>query len=105
MGQRKKELERLCKELDDQSKTVVSPLIDDVVFIEKHLTELKRYPFIEVNPKNPMQQRPTAAAKQYKELLQQYNNCIKILLGVLGKVEATEESPLRQYLNALRANE
>ena len=105
MEQRKKELERLCKELDDQSKTVVSPLIDDVVFIEKHLTELKRYPFIEVNPKNPMQQRPTAAAKQYKELLQQYNNCIKILLGVLGKVEATEESPLRQYLNALRANE
>lgn len=105
MEERKKELERLCKELDDQSKTVVSPLIDDVVFIEKHLTELKRYPFIEANPKNPMQQRPTAAAKQYKELLQQYNNCIKILLGVLGKVEATEESPLRQYLNALGAKQ
>ena len=105
MEQRKKELERLCKELDEQSKIVVLPLIDDVVFIEDHLADLKRFPFIEVNPKNPMQQRPTAAAKQYKELLQQYNNCIKILLGILGKVEATEESPLRQYLNALRANE
>lgn len=105
MEQRKKELERLCRELDDQSKTIVSPLIDDVVFIEEHLTQLKQYPFIEVNPKNPMQQRPTAAAKQYKELLQQYNNCVKILLGVLGKVEATEESPLRQYLNTLRAKE
>ena len=64
--------------------------------------ELKQYPFISINPKNPAQQKPTAAAKQYKEFLQQYANCIKILLSAFGKNEVEEISPLREYLNRLK---
>jgi hypothetical protein len=59
---------------------------------------LKKLPFIRVNPDNPAEQKPTAAAKQYKEFLQQYNNCIKILISVLNKNEVVEDSPLRQFL-------
>jgi hypothetical protein len=62
------------------------------------LKELKKLPFIRVNPDNPAEQKPTAAAKQYKEFLQQYNNCIKILISVLNKNEVVEDSPLRQFL-------
>ena len=76
---------------------------DDIVFIEDQLAVLKKYPFIKVNSKDPTQQKPTPAAKQYKELLQQYNNCIKIFLGVLSTVEKAETSPLREYLNRMKA--
>ena len=99
---RKAELEKLCEGLDDAAKTATVQLLDEIVFLEARITELRQYPFISVNPKNPAQQKPTAAAKQYKELLQQYNNCIKILLGVLGKSETEEVSPLREYLNRLK---
>lgn len=95
------ELTALCAELDNAAKTTTAPLLEEIVFLEERLRELKQYPFITVNPKNPAQQKPTAAAKQYKEFLQQYNNCIKILLGVLGKIEGAETSPLREYLNRM----
>lgn len=97
------ELKKLCSGLDDAAKTTTAQLIDEIAFIEMRLRDLRQYPFITVNPKNPAQQKPTAAAKQYKELLQQYNNCIKILLGVLGKIDTAEISPLREYLNRLKS--
>ena len=100
---RKAALTKLCTELDNPARTTIEPLIDDIVFIEDQLAILKKYPFIKVNPKDPTQQKPTPAAKQYKELLQQYNNCIKIFLGVLSTVEKAETSPLREYLNRMKA--
>jgi hypothetical protein len=100
---RKTELDKLCENLDDAAKTTTARLIDEIVFLEFQLQTLKEYPFISVNPKNPAQQRTTYAAKQYKDLLQQYNNCIKILLGVLNKIETGDTSPLREYLNRMRA--
>ena len=102
---RKEELQKLCANLDGAAKTTTAPLLDDIVFLERQLKILREYPFIKVNPKDPTQQKPTYAAKQYKELLQQYNNCLKILLGILGKIENAETSPLREYLNRMRAGQ
>lgn len=82
------------------AKEVIDPLITDVVFLEGRLTELRELQFIRVHPSDPTLQKPTIAAKQYKELLQQYNNCIKILCGVLRKDSGEEESPLRAFLNS-----
>ena len=103
--QRKQDLEKICKSLDETAQKSTCELIDHIVFLEKQLSELKQLSFIEVNPKNPMQQRPTPAAKQYKELLQQYNNCIKILLSAAQKTEGEETSPLREYLKKIKNNE
>lgn len=100
--QRKAELEKICKSLDETAQKSTCELIDHIVFLEKQLSELKQLPFIEVNPKNPMQQRLTPAAKQYKELLQQYNNCIKILLSAAHKTDGEEVSPLREYLKKIK---
>ena len=80
-------------------------LVQEIVFLEKQLAELKQYPFLSVNPKNPAQQKPTPAAKQYKEMLQQYNNSIKIMIRTLERNESTAESPLREYLAAMRRKE
>lgn len=99
---RYEELAKLCESLDESTQKIVGRVIGEIVFIEDQLDDLRKLPFIEVNPKNVSQQRSTPAAKQYKEFLQQYNNCIKIILSALGKIENAETSPLREYLQKMR---
>lgn len=96
---RKKELLKVFEDIED-TKGIIVPLIDDVVFLEERLKELRKLPFIKVHPQYPDIQKPTPAAKQYKELLQQYNNCIKILTSIVRKDAPEEDSPLRAFLNA-----
>lgn len=92
---RREELLQLVK--DD---ITLIPLIDDIVFLESQLTELKKLPFIRINPNNPSQQKTTPAAKQYKEFLQQYTNCIKVIARATGADESDDESPLRKWVKA-----
>lgn len=96
---RKQELLKIFEQVED-TKGLIRPLIDDVIFLECRLEDLRTLPFLRVNPADPSMQKPTPAAKQYKELLQQYNNCIKILVSVLRKDAPEEESPLRAFLKA-----
>lgn len=96
---RRKELLSIVPE---ESKELVNQLINDVIFLENQLSELKKLPFIQINPKNPMQQRNTPAAKLYKEFLQQYTNCIKLIEAIIYRDkrldgEEAEESPLRKW--------
>lgn len=93
---RKEQLEKIIGEDNE----LVTQLVDEILFIENQLTELKKLPFINHNPKNPMQQKTTPAAKQYKELLQQYTNCIKVLARATGQDDKDEESPLRKWAKA-----
>lgn len=81
----------------DNDATLV-PLIDEVVFLEGRLEELKKLPFIKVHPKDPSKQKTTPAQKQYKELLQQYVNIIRVLIRATGTDESDEESPLRKWV-------
>ena len=95
--------DELVKLIPDDSKDLMIPMVDEVLFLEERLTELKKLPFIQVNPKDSMQQRSTPAAKQYKEFLQQYINCIKSIEYVIYKDkrlqgEEIEESPLRKWM-------
>lgn len=94
--------EELVAIIPEESLELVNSVIDDVVFLEERLTELKKLPFIEVHPKNPMKQRSTPASKLYKEFLQQYINCIKMIEYVIYKEkrlegDEAEESPLRRW--------
>lgn len=98
---RKAELLSLLKNgAEDELKA--RQLIDEIVFLEERMTELKKHPFIAVHPKNPAMQKPTAAARQYKEFLQQYNNSLRLLLRISGDIggDAEEESPLRAWLKS-----
>lgn len=88
--------EELLQVIDND--ITLMPLIDEVVFLENRLEELKKLPFIKVNPKNPTQQKSTPAQKQYKELLQQYVNIIRVLIRATGTDESDEESPLRKWV-------
>lgn len=100
--------EELIKIIPEESLELVTDVIDEVLFLEGKLEELKKLPFIEVHPKNPEKQRNTPAAKMYKEFLQQYINCVKLLEGIIYRDkrlegEESETSPLREWVNK-RAN-
>ena len=98
--ERKAELLSLLKN-GNQDEVKAGRLIEEIVFLEQKMAELKQYPFIAVNPKNPAQQKPTAASRQYKEFLQQYNNSMRLLLRISGDIgETDEESPLRAWLKS-----
>ena len=103
---RETELMKLLADTGNDSMTVAfQKLVQEIAFLENQLAELKQYPFLAVNPNNPSRQKITPAAKQYKEMLQQYNNSIKIMIRTLEKNKATESSPLREYLIAMRRKE
>lgn len=99
---RKNELLKMLEGIEESKRVIISPMIDDIVFLELRLNELRKLPFIRIHPTDSSMQKPTPAAKQYKELLQQYNNCVKIALHVLGSEEGEEDSPLRAYLKRVQ---
>lgn len=75
------------------------PMVDDIIFLERQLEQLRTLPMIKVHPDDPNKQKSTPAAKQYKELLQQYINIIKVFMKETGTAETEEESPLKQWMN------
>jgi hypothetical protein len=85
----------------DKQRTLTS-LVDDIVFIEDKILKLRQYPFIVVNPSNPLQQKQLPAFKQYKELLQQYSNLIKMFMSFAGhNVESnTNESLIGNFMDS-----
>lgn len=96
--ERRTKLLRLLE--NNQSKDILEPLIDDLIFLEDKLNNLRRLPFIKVHPDNPERQKNTPACRQYKELLQQYNNCLKILLHATNSTDEQVDSPLRLWVKS-----
>lgn len=97
--------DELLKLIPDESKPLVNEVVDEVVYLEAKLMELKKLPFIQVHPNDPAVQRSTPAAKQYKEFLQQYINCVKMIEYVIYKDkrlegDEVEDSPLRKWFKA-----
>ncbi len=105
MNERESELRKLFDGADDACKACADRLIGEMCFLEERLTDLRQKPFLSVNPKNPAQQRQTPAAKQYRELLQQYTNIVKIMMKMTGSAETEEESPLRSFMKTLNAGD
>lgn len=95
---RRKQLDKIFKNIDDEQKKLVDRLLDEVVFLEDKMTELKQYPFIRSHPNDLALQKPTAAAKLYKECNASYSNIIRILLSVLNKEENSEINSLLKRL-------
>lgn len=94
--------DELVSLIPEDSVELVKSTIEDVVFLEDQLTKLRKLPFIKVNPDNPELQKSTPASKMYKEFLQQYINCIKLIEGVIYKdkrleADEVEDSPLRKW--------
>lgn len=75
----------------------MEPLINDMVYLENQLDQLRVLPKILVNPNDPQLQMATPAAKLYKEYLQQYVNVVKVVIKSTGRDQVDDESPLRRW--------
>lgn len=95
---RREELKEIFKEVDENERRLVQPLIDEVIFLEVQMQDLKRLPFISIHPKNNALQKKTEAAKLYKECSQSYMNAIRILCSILHKVDSSAEDDLLKKL-------
>lgn len=102
---RAEKLHDIFKDVDEGKREIVSHLIDEAVFLEEQMTELKKYPFIKFHPTNPNLQKVTAAGKQYREFLQTYVNIADKLARIYGKEDTNEDSPLREYFKKIKAVE
>lgn len=98
---RREELEKLVFKENSGNEIKASKLISEIVYLEEQMEELRKLPLIKVNPNNPAIQKATPAAKLYKELLQQYNNSMRLLLRIAGDLGDSEEiSPLRKWVKS-----
>lgn len=94
MTRRKEELLKLLN-----NDVTYVPLINEMVYLEEQLDELRELPKIKVHPEDKTKQKTTPAAKLYKEFLQQYTNIVRILMKATGADEVEEDSPLRKWIN------
>ena len=95
MRRREELLNYLCGK---DNGAMIEPMVDEVVFLEQRLTELRKLPFLRVHPHNPEIQKATPASRMYVSLMAQYNANIRTLARLSGKIEAEEESPLRSWV-------
>lgn len=103
MSERAAKLLEIARAAGEEEKA--AELVEDIAFLEQRLQELRRLPFLRIDPNNPERQRPTPASRQYKELLQQYNNSLKLFCKLCGDLREEEaESPLRAWLKSREKN-
>lgn len=92
------ELQAIFSNIDENMYKVIAPLLPQVVFLENRLNELRDIPHLRIDKNNPAKQETTAAGKQYKELLQQYTNCVKILQTTLYRQGGDDSDELLKKL-------
>ena len=92
------QLQAMCDKLDDDKKTVISPLITEISFMESRLDDLRQLPHIRTHPKNPARQETTPAGKQYKETMQTYINAVKVIMTALYKTDTSAADELLEKL-------
>ena len=96
---RKEELEKLVYKENSGNDIKACKLIEEITFLEEQMEELKKHEFLHVTKKG--KQITTPVAKQYKEMLQQYNNSMRLLLRIAGDLGESEEiSPLRKWVKS-----
>lgn len=96
--ERRTQLSSIMASVDQSTMQLIGPLLDEVVFMEERLLNLRQLPLISIHPKKPSLQRYTPAAKQYKETMQSYMNAIRILCSVLAKTEPSAQDELLKRL-------
>lgn len=87
---------------DDGTQLIVSPLIDELCFIESQIAELKKEPMILYHPSNRAIQKATPSGRLYKDLVAKETDITRTLCGILNKSGSDADvSPLRAYLEQL----
>ena len=84
----------------DADERLVGHLVDEILYLEDQIAEVKKLPFIKVHPDDPQRQKATPASRLYVQLNAQYNSAIRTLVSISNKEDGEEDSPLRQWVRA-----
>ena len=95
---REETLKEIFKDVDENEQKLIDPLLEEVIYLEEQMKYLRTLPQIQIHPKNNALQKKTEAAKLYKEYSQSYMNAIRILIGVLHKVDSSAQDELLKRL-------
>lgn len=95
---RREQLNEIFKNVDEAQKQLIDPLLDELVRLEDEIAELRKLPQLRVHPNNPSIQKLTPAARLLKMELQSYMNAVRILSGILNKIESTTQDELLEAL-------
>ena len=95
---RRSELDEIFADIDEGTRKIIAPMIDEVVAMELRMKQLRGLPFIRVHPRRPELQKYTPAAKLYKETASSYMNAIRILCGIVAKHEPSAQDELMKRL-------
>ena len=85
--ERKSELIEIVKKINKEKVEILTPIIEEIIFLEKQLEHLRDLPMIKIHPTDPTKQKQTPAAKQYKDMANLYSNYVKTLLSVFRNQE------------------
>lgn len=88
----------ILRNVDAGELALVDGIIDEVVFCEIEMEQLRNLPFVVTKPGDPSRQKSTPAARLYKQYQAAYSNNIRILLNVLRKVESDAADDLSKML-------
>lgn len=100
--ERKEELLKLFENHDSNLMTLITPIIDEVVFLEEQLKYTKKLDHIRISKENSALQKSTPAYKMYKEYLQQYHNQIKLLISLIEVKDSEGQDHLLEGLEMLK---
>lgn len=93
-----KELKDFFKNIDKDKRQFAYDTIEEYIFFQEKLKELKKLPYIQVSKKNPEMQRLTPAAKLIKEYSQVLDAKRATLLRILNQNETSEAQELLEKL-------
>lgn len=95
-SKRKKELKEILQNLDKNSAAALTPLVDEICYLETKLAALRKLPSYEISDKGKT--RITAAGKQYKEYFQSYTNALKVIQSALLKFSVDGEDEFAKWV-------
>lgn len=94
-------LSALFSNVDESKRQLVAGLIESAAFLyaeNKCLASvLAKTGSVRINPKNPQQQRPVEAAKQYRSNLDTYSSVVGRLSRILDAQELEDEDDMSEY--------
>lgn len=96
-----KDLLEAFRKADPNNYILVKNTVEEMIFIEEKLEYLKTLPFIKVHKEKPELQKATPAAKQYKELMQNYLYMTKILVALINKINFEEDDAFSKFLQTV----
>lgn len=104
--EKEKRIKELKEFIGNDKFFYLKNLINDIVFMEEQLENLKKLPFIKYDKNNLEKQKKTEASKLYLSILAQYTQDIKTLSFLSGKTESEDAiSPLRLYIEKINKGE